>query len=748
MHCHMSLILNKNRLEKISRGTIVAIFFLPLLITPGVLFPYQYGKIVIFELLSGVLAALTLLVASSGFKFKATPVFWAYFSFVAMRLVLGFAGENPAKSFFGDHIRMTGTLTFIYLFIFFILIRHFFRGIGNELKLLRAVAISGAAGAMLAIVQRFTSLGADVLGESGDWLFGSFGNPSYFAGYLVLVIFFTAILAARETSSKVKIFWSAACLGEAGLLVATSSRGAIVGLFLGMVAAGIVLLINSKKKSVRFAGITMTILPVILLSGALAIYFGPGRASAPGRFLGSLLRSSTAETRLINWRIAVDSFKEKPILGWGPENFEIPFSKFYRPELVKYSFTETWVDRPHNIMLEVAAGGGMAGVASYLILFAVPAYIVIFRKKDSISNADKALSVGALAAFLGQGLFLFDTWSALLLFTALLAFIDLWTRRGVEAADSAGNVPENKFLKSTAALIILSATFVWAVLPVRASWLAAHAEEDLARRNYASFEKNFLNALQAYTPYRDDLAKMLSDDILKGDAAKVIPPEVTKSVLVPLAEYVEISANKHPNVYALVFRSAEMFALAGEYISSEYFIKAEKMFDRAEALSPERQTTDIMRVQMELSRGRTDEALRQVEALVASNPDFSEVRWLYGLVLVAAGDADAAEEQFDKFLKTGFTLSSPTVGGIFTKTKFILDFYASRGSFGKMLPILERFVKMYPDAAEYHMRLAAVYATLGRFDEARSEALKTISADPSRRADVEEFIRALEDLSR
>lgn len=747
---------NREKSEKIVRGMLLAVFFLPLLITPGVLFPYQYGKVIIFEVIIGILFAWVIYRANWSL-FQITPIFVSYVAFLVVRFFTGVIGDNPEKSFWGDHIRMTGTFTFLFIFLFFLLLRRAFSGLKDELKLLRIVAFGGLIGSIEAIAQRFTSFGADVLGKSKVWLFGSFGNPSYFAGYLVLVIFFSVLLVSREREAKTKIFWALICFGEIVVLIATSSRGAIVGLLLGAITSGLVLLIHSKKSTVRAAGMATIILPIILLVGSLIIYFGPGRKSALGTLMGSLLRSGTAETRIINWKIALDGFKAKPFFGWGPENYEIIFSRFYRPEILAYSYDETWSDRPHNTMLEVGASSGIFGIISYLALFLVPLWVMLKQKKDIFGSGEVALYSGMLVAFWGQGFFLFDTFSALILFAAALALIDMRYAQNNANPRMNANDANRRILRTTGSMAIIGLVIWGALLPVKASYLAARSEKDVAKKDYVNFEKDFIGALNSFTPHHDDLAKILGDDVLKGDAIGVIPKSVVIAVLPKIVTYLEDAANNHSNVYPLVFRSAQIFSLAGEYIDPEYFKKSEAMFDKAQMLSPERQTTSIMRVEMNLARGHLFEAARLAKEFVEANPSLAAGHWFYGLVLAASGDGDGAEEQFDLAWKKGYLFGASTVAGAIKKTNHILDFYASRGKFEKMVPILEKSIANgysradYPAVdslmADYNMRLGAVYATLGRFSDARAAVLKTISLDPSRRRDVEEFIGAIEELS-
>ncbi len=744
--------MNQTKSDKWISYLLLAALFLPLIYTPGVLFPYQYGKALLFEVFIGMAAAIWLVYARKE-KFLFSPVFWAFAAFLAIRFIAGFLGGNPEKSFWGDHIRMTGNFTYLFFFLFFILLRETFGGEKRERLLLKIVAISGAIGAVLAIWQRYTSAGERIFGGSGDWLFGSFGNPSYLAGYLLLVIFFTALFLRRENDKKKKIFWAAILCGEIVLLVATSTRGAIVGLLVGIIAAGVTLLIISRSRLWRGIGAAGIILPIVIIAGSLFIYFGPGRESAPGRLLGSLLRANTAETRLINWAIAVDGFKAKPVFGWGPENYEDIFSKFYRTELINYSWVETWSDRPHNIALEVASGSGILGLASYLLLFFIPLLVMVRAvRRGRAPVAEAALGAGGMAAFFTQGFFFFDTFSTLLLFSALLAFIDLRFGRGREsAADSA--VPEKSFSRTAQkafAGVILAAVFFGAILPVRASHYADRTAEDLAVRDYAQFEKDFSLAINSWTPHQDDIAKIFADDVLKGDASGLIPREIVKAVLPELAEYLQKRSDAHPQVYALALRSAQIYELAGEYINQEYFEKSEQMFKRAESISPLRQTGIVSRALMETARGNYAEAARLSGILLELSPNFAEAYFVRGIALAAAGDNDGAEKIFDGLIARSTSLvqaSSKSV--ILRRNNFVLDFYASRKKYEKMVPLLEALIKeQFPNMAELHMRLAAVYAMLGRFDDARAEAMKTISLDPARRADVEEFIGALEDINR
>ena len=81
------------------------------------------------------------------------------------------------------------------------------------------------------------------------------------------------------------------------------------------------------------------------------------------------------ESRLSTWKVSFDALKEKPILGWGQENFVVAFDKYYDPSLPKIGNiapgdTPTeWFDRAHSFIFDVSITGGIPALLIYLSLF-------------------------------------------------------------------------------------------------------------------------------------------------------------------------------------------------------------------------------------------------------------------------------------------------------------------------------------------------------------------------------------------
>ena len=202
---------------------------------------------------------------------------------------------------------------------------------------------------------------------------GSLGNPAYVAPYLMFAAFYALWLwlKGRKVLRRNLGYWALIALFFFAFLL-TQTRGA----FLGLVAASgvflIYLLFSGEKKLRRAALIAMA---VLALTAAVLTGFRehPLVANAPiSRLLYFDLKELTAQTRFWTWNSAWQGFLERPLLGWGPENFGTVFDKYFDPRhFVPGKATETWFDRAHSTVFGYLAETGLAGLLAFLAIFAV-----------------------------------------------------------------------------------------------------------------------------------------------------------------------------------------------------------------------------------------------------------------------------------------------------------------------------------------------------------------------------------------
>ncbi|MBM3887467.1 hypothetical protein FJ364_06060, partial [Candidatus Dependentiae bacterium] len=121
------------------------------------------------------------------------------------------------------------------------------------------------------------------------------------------------------------------------------------------------------------------VLPKFIEGNPKISHFVKNRLSIP-----IVLRDITG-ARFSAWKITWQSIKEKPLLGWGPENSYIGFEKYYDPTLPP-GLQKLWWDRPHNIFLQIWSESGIIALVLYIGFWATLFWRLQKLKKQ---NPDK-----------------------------------------------------------------------------------------------------------------------------------------------------------------------------------------------------------------------------------------------------------------------------------------------------------------------------------------------------------------------
>jgi O-antigen ligase len=186
---------------------------------------------------------------------------------------------------------------------------------------------------------------------SSDRIFSTLLYPNVLAGALLLLL--PAILAAlwqlRELLTPAARWFLIGLVGTAGLacLYWSGSKGGwLLMLLLGLLAL-LRLPFSQWLKVVLVTGILVAGLAGFFLRHAM--FFKKGATSVSARF--------------DYWRAAVQTAKDKPLLGSGPGTFGIAYERIKRPESEM-----AWL--VHNDYLEQASDSGLVGLLAYALFIA------------------------------------------------------------------------------------------------------------------------------------------------------------------------------------------------------------------------------------------------------------------------------------------------------------------------------------------------------------------------------------------
>jgi len=417
-------------------------------VTSSTLFPFIVGKYVWFRVsvdlaliffLLGLLlkpqqAQQALKVSDFNQIFK-NPLVIALTVFVVIFLLACFFSIDPKMSFWSNFERGEGGFQMLHLWLFFILLLFLFKNEKDWQKLFKIAVFGGVLMAFYGFLAGLGQAGyiGPQFGVAGYRFQGSIGNPAYVASYSIFMFFYVLYLLFSNYKQKLfsggAIFWWLLLLFFLVVFWLAATRGAFVGLIAAIVF-GVGYFIYSHKNWRKWLLIGLIFLILII---SLLVYFRdtPFVKKIPGsRIFDVSLKSQNLVDRTMIWQMALAGWKERPILGWGPENFIQVFDRHYLPDYWIKGGDKSWFDRAHSIYFDYLVETGILGLISFISIFLV-FYWQLFKKIPTINNKprnqpqlewQKAWFLALPIAYLVQGIVLFDVLPIYLNLFLFLAF--------------------------------------------------------------------------------------------------------------------------------------------------------------------------------------------------------------------------------------------------------------------------------------------------------------------------------------
>lgn len=406
------------------------------LVTSSTLFPFIVGKYAFFRtivdlalifFLLGMLFQKNFQFSIFNFKFLKSPLVIAVSVFILIFVLAGFFGVNPVNSFWSNFERGEGGIQLIHLWLFFILLAALFKDEKDWQRILVFSLIGGLGMAFYGLLAASGVQGfiGGKFSEPGFRFSGSIGNPAYTAAYSIFMLFYAAYLAVGKYRQRL---FSAGALALYGLMIIffavfllAATRGAFMGLIAAVLAVFVYLGFSIKKWRKWF----LTAIIFVALAVGTTIYFKDTAfvKSIPGsRIFDISFSAQTWQHRTIMWKIAWDGFKERPILGWGPENYLFVFDRHFNTSYFKPAEGfGAWFDRAHSVYFDYLAETGILGLLSFLGIWIV-FYWQLFKSQKEKLPITNALLFALPVAYLVQGIVLFDVLPIYINVFLMLAF--------------------------------------------------------------------------------------------------------------------------------------------------------------------------------------------------------------------------------------------------------------------------------------------------------------------------------------
>jgi len=625
------------------------ILLLPLVVMRSTLYPYIFGKIIIFRILVEIIFAAWLFLAVYNPQYRPNwrhPLILTVTIFMGALVLAMFIGIDIARSFWSTQERMTGVLTWLHSWAWFLILISTFRNWADWRKLIWASLICSFLVGLYGLGQK---LGWQFLLKKEDVrMSATLGNPDFLGVYAMLHGFLAGFLILIERKWILRGLAILLSGFSLFILFLTATRGAIVafGISVLLFLFFLIFLLRKSSRPVVWIRILAILLILIIVGGGIFLRLHraePWMGKAPyfvQRMVNIGIESDKA--RLISWEIGIKGFKEKPILGWGWENYNIVFNKYYNPYYLRFGQESTWFDKSHNQIVDLLALTGSLGTITYILVFGAVFWLLLrkhntnLRMDTNATNRERIsrmlLSCMFLSYFI-QNLFVFDTPAPLIVFCLSLGLVYFITSTNYELSTNIRKstinnqqLTINEFpLPILIFLIIIF--FPWAIYKFN---IEPFSQSKLGIRGVQTSQVNFKSGLYWF---RKALAKpCFTNAEIRSQLAKAIAAEYDKHS--PDFETVqggtefalsELRKNvvEHPLDARYWLYLGQLYNIAGIY-NHDYFNKAEEAINKGFELSPKRQQLYFELAKVKLGQNNSAEALEIVQKAIDLDPQAQE----------------------------------------------------------------------------------------------------------------------------
>jgi O-antigen ligase/thioredoxin-like negative regulator of GroEL len=725
-------------LQKILRPVVLGLLFLipifPLIVANQFFFPFITGKAFYFRILVELAFAGWVILAflDARYRPRVTALTVTVSLFALITLVADLIGVSPLRSIWSNFERMEGWLVIAHLWAFFMVAVHTF-GTDTDGRRMwhRWLNTSLVVASVVGLYGIFQLLGWAVIHQGSTRIDASLGNAAYMAVYMLIHAFMAAYLffstrVHKQSSNAVPMLWAYGVLAVlfSFLVFQTATRGTMLALIGGAVLSLLIYSVFGKKEPVKSRWISAGIIAFIILLGGIFWANKDAefvqKSEVFSRLASISLSESKTQARGYIWPMAITGFKERPLLGWGQENFNYIFNANYNPKMWSQ---EQWFDRAHNVYLDWLTASGIVGLLAYLAL-----YVLAFRAiwRSPLAIAKKSVLTGLVAAYAVHNVFVFDNLASYVLFFAVLGFLNMFYQpKNIKIL---GTRPVRQdaveYIVAPVVLVLLVAGLYFLnIRPIQANvrLISALQSCGTSQPDLRMFERTLgLDQSMANQEIREQLMAC-SSNVISGQYSNV-----TKQAFFTLVKQeIDKQITTSPD-------DTRVYTLAGSFYNNiGQFTLAAPLLEKAVELSPNKQSTILQLVNTYANQGKNDEALTLVMQMYEMTPEHPAVRETYARVLILADREKEARQLFGDDLSL-------------FENEFVAQIYASQKKYTQSIALYRKLIAADDKNVQLRGGLAQVQVQAGLKSQA-IETLRAVQKDfPELKDQVEAAIKGLE----
>lgn len=416
--------MSKNQLKsgifnfiKYTLVSFIALF--PIILFKGYLYNGTSSRAIFLMIVIEILAivfALTLFKKDREVKFFKSPIAITMSLYFLVLIIAGLQGVDPSMSFWSKAARVSGIFFFSHLVMLYYFLSYLFKDDKTQRDFLKVFLVSTGIYSILSF------LGPEGLGlifKTRLWDGFTFGNSTFAAMYL-FAAFLLSIYYIRSKEDGDKKWWyrfipivflinpyiinHKVWKGQVDLIsnpmgIVGEARATAYVMAVSVIAL-LVFYFGSKISSAKIRkGLVWSAIVLVIVSSA----FLTRSFLAEDGYLRGVYLSQATSARPIVWDLSMNMIEERPVLGWGTDNFDRGFEQNYDNRLLEERFgNEAWFDRAHNVFIDQTVDTGYVGVTFYLLVYFAVLGSLVYVLLKSKDKKDQTLASILIVYFLGH----------------------------------------------------------------------------------------------------------------------------------------------------------------------------------------------------------------------------------------------------------------------------------------------------------------------------------------------------------
>ena len=719
--------------------SLIPLFF----VIKTLLFPYITSKQIPFNIIIEILLIFLIVfwVKYPDYFPKKSYITYGLIAFFSVMVLSCFTGVDFNLSFWGDIERMLGAFHILHFFGLYLIMITVFRNWEDWKWFLNYFIVVG-------VFIAFACLQDDARS------YGVIGNTAYVAGYMIFNMFLSFLLFAKERNKYLRWIYVIPFIIHFFAFKTADSTGGWAGFMFGIALTVFLYGVAHKNKKVKISTLSFTVLAIFLFLFLFVFqrdnFFTKHSIFWKGMTNEMSFNKSTFQTRLISWKAALKDFKKHPVLGVGHGNYSLIFDKYFDPTFYNYTRSETYFDRAHNNVVDIASTTGSLGILSYLFIF-LALYIYLFRAvfKGKISIHDFAIIGGLVGAYFVQNLAVFDSFSTYIAIMTVLAYT-VFLDRGEEEmrVEIEDEELTNKeiYIYLGSGIILLTVLFQFNVKPYQMLVGTINGQKANAQGNMDLTVKIYRDTLSKNTVLDRDSRTSLIRLFLNQsnlNRLKKEDPDKTLDWVISLAEE-NVKYNEHDSMAQMILSQILNIAASRNSNNSEkfdyYWQRSLDAINKSIDASPKRIPIYYQKSQLYISHNEPEKALETLEYAKNLNLDYPDSFCYLSRTNLFYKNEEKGYEYLDQCIDKGGrgTIRSSNL------IKSYINHYVEKNDIKRLIPIYEQLAQLEKKDVKHKINLAKLYAQDGQKDKAIKMAEEAIKLDPSTEKYAQEFIEGLE----